>query len=144
MDDRQPDGIIEGHGNAVGQHQHQQIFDSNQVGDGQPGYGARKTGGNHHIKPDRAQPIHPVRQRTGKRGKNQIRHKISEGYNAEPFGILGQLPGQPADGDALHPHAKLRGEITRGVIPVIAIFQHAPYGANARDFRHMDVPGMGR
>ena len=144
MDDRQPDRIVEGHGNAIGQHQHQQILDRNQLRDGQPRNGARKAGGYHHVKPDRPQPIHPVGQRAGERGKDQIGHEIRKGHDAEPFGVLGKLPRQPANGDALHPHAKLRGEITGGVIPIVANFQHAPYGADACDFCHRGLPGMER
>lgn len=66
-----------------------------------------------------AHAVAPVGERPGPGAEHHGREEIGEGDEAEPSAGMGQLPGEPADGDALQPSADQRDRIAGGEEPAV-------------------------
>ena len=74
------------------------------------------------------QVIDAVDQSAGEQGEQNRRARFGQGHGAEPGGRMGQFPGHPADGDALHPQAERRSPVADDVIAVIGNSEGAAHG----------------
>ena len=125
--------LIGGVGDAEAQRQQEQHLDVDDARKGEEGEQHGLDHGGNLGCPDQADAVDAVSERAGERADHHHRYEIGGGAQSQPGARMGQLPGEPADGDALHPGAGKRNQIADGVDAVVADAQRVRHVFEARN-----------
>src|SRR6185312_7075260 len=75
--------------------------------------------------------VDAVNDGAGEHADDDARPGFANRVDAQPCRGMGELPGEPAHGDALGPHAEIGGDVAEDIEPVIAERQRLPQNLEA-------------